>query len=212
MKKEKENHSEELLLIFSRNPELGKVKKRLAAGIGDQSALKVYKYLLKHTVEVTENLQVEKWVFYSEEIPEEDIWPERTFRKKLQQGKELGERMEKAFSEAFRNGFSKVVIIGSDLYDITEEDIKMAFSALDVHDYVLGPAQDGGYYLLGMKRETPQLFSNKDWSTDKVFKQTLEDLKQEKVKLLPMRNDIDTFEDMLPHEDLMRLIDKREEL
>ena len=205
--KNKKNHPEELLIIFTRNPELGKVKKRLAAGIGDESALKVYKYLLRHTVEVTENLQVEKWVFYSEEIPEEDIWKTENFSRKLQQGKELGEKMEKAFSEAFQNGFQKVVIIGSDLYDITEEDLKMAFLALDDHNYVLAPAQDGGYYLLGMKKETPKLFSHKDWSTEKVFQQTLEDLKQEKVKLLPVRNDIDTFEDMQQHAELMRLIE-----
>ena len=208
----KKNHSEELLLIFTRNPELGKVKKRLAAGIGEVPALEIYKYLLKHTVEVTTNLQVEKWVCYSEEIPEEDIWKKEAFSKKLQQGKDLGKRMEKAFSEAFNHGFQKVVIIGSDLYDITEEDLKMAFLALDDHEYVLGPAQDGGYYLLGMKKETPQLFSNKDWSTEKVFQQTLGDLKQEKVKLLPVRNDIDTFEDMRPHAELMRIIEKREKL
>ena len=208
MEKEKENRFGNLLLILTRNPELGKVKKRLASGIGNSAALKVYEYLLRHTVEVTEKLKAEKWVFYSEEIPDEDIWPKETFRKKLQQGNGLGERMESAFSEAFQNGFLKVLIIGSDLYDIKEEDLKMAFLALDDHDYVLGPAQDGGYYLLGMKKETPQLFSNKDWSTEKVFEQTLEDLKFEKVKLLPVRNDIDTFEDMRPHAELMRIIDK----
>lgn len=212
MKKEKENNSKKLLLIFTRNPELGKVKKRLAAGIGVKSALEVYNYLLQHTLEITKNLPVEKWVCYSEEIPEEDIWPTGAFRKKLQQGKELGERMEKAFSEAFEAGYKKVVIIGSDLFDLREEDLKMAFLVLNDHDYVLGPAQDGGYYLLGMKKETPQLFYNKDWSTNKVFKQTLNDLKQEKVKLLPVRNDIDTFEDMQPHPELMRLIDDKQEL
>ena len=194
-----------LLLIFTRNPELGKVKKRLAVSIGDESALKVYQCLLQHTVEVTKDLPVAKWVFYSEKIPEEDIW-DSSFSKKLQQGEDLGARMEQAFSEAFKKGFQKVVIIGSDLFDLQEEDLKMAFLALDDHDYVLGPAQDGGYYLLGMKKESPQLFSNKDWSTDIVFHQTLQDLKQEKLKLLPVRNDIDTFEDMEPHPELMKLI------
>lgn len=199
------------MLIFTRNPELGKVKKRLAAGIGDRAALKIYEHLLNHTVKITKNLPAEKWVFYSEEIPEEDIWEEKNFRKKLQQGKGLGERMEQAFSEAFKAGYQKVVIIGSDLYDLSEEDLKKSFLALDDHQYVVGPAQDGGYYLLGMTKPTPQLFHNKEWSTERVLKQTLGDLQHEKLKLLPLRNDIDTFEDMKAHEELMKLI-KREKL
>ncbi len=206
MKIDQSIQNRELLLIFTRNPELGKVKKRLAAGIGDEAALKVYKHLLQHTVEVTRNLQVEKWVCYSETIPEVDIWEKEIFSKKLQHGKDLGERMEQAFSEAFRTGFQKVVIIGSDLFDIQKKDLKMAFLALNDHKYVVGPAQDGGYYLLGMKKPTPQLFVNKDWGTARVLEQTLGDLKHEKLKLLPVRNDIDTFEDMKPHPELMKLI------
>ena len=206
------NSSEELLLIFTRNPLLGKVKTRLASGIGDKAALDVYTYLLKHTAEITQILQVEKWICYSEKIPQKDIWNKENFRKKLQQGSDLGERMEQAFSEAFEKGYNKVVIIGSDLFDIKKEDLKRAFLTLDDHDYVLGPAQDGGYYLLGMTKKTPKLFSKKDWSTERVLEQTLEDLKQEKVKLLPVRNDIDTFEDMKPHAALMKLIEKKEKL
>jgi len=200
-----------LLLIFTRNPELGKTKKRLAASIGDKAALRIYSRLLQHTFEVTQNLEVEKWVYYSEEIPEEDIWKEEAFSKKLQQGKDLGERMEKAFSEAFNAGFQKVVIIGSDLYDLKEEDLKMAFLALDNFDYSIGPAQDGGYYLLGMKKQNRQLFTGKEWGTSKVLDQTLRDLDQEKLKLLPLRNDIDTFEDMKAHRELMRLIEPKKE-
>ncbi|WP_324720882.1 TIGR04282 family arsenosugar biosynthesis glycosyltransferase [Salinimicrobium sp. HB62] len=202
----------ELLLIFTRNPELGKVKRRLAASIGDEAALKVYEMLLQHTLEVTQDLSVKKWVFYSEEIPKKDIWSKENFNKKLQQGRDLGERMQQAFSEAFSEGFQKVVIIGSDLYDLQEEDLKMAFLALDDHNYVLGPAQDGGYYLLGMTKPTPQLFRNKTWSSASVFQQTRQDLKQEKLKILPVRNDIDTFEDMRSYMDLMELIEKDGEI
>ncbi len=206
MNTKEKTHDGELLLIFTRNPELGKVKKRLAAGIGDEAALKIYKHLLQHTVDITRNLQAEKWVYYSEEIPQEDLWTEDIFRKKLQQGEDLGVRMKQAFSEAFNNGFQKVVIIGSDLYDIQEEDLKMAFLALNDHDYIIGPAQDGGYYLLGMKKESPQLFRDKDWSTSRVLDQTLEQLQNEKVKLLAVRNDIDTFEDMKAHRELMEFV------
>ncbi|WP_037324731.1 TIGR04282 family arsenosugar biosynthesis glycosyltransferase [Salinimicrobium terrae] len=206
MKKNQLDKSKDLLLIFTRNPELGKVKKRLAVGIGDEAALKIYKYLLQHTAEITRNLQVTKWVCYSEEIPEEDIWETENFSKKLQQGRDLGERMEKAFSEAFKAGYHKLVIIGSDLYDLSEEDLKMAFFTLNDSDYVIGPAQDGGYYLLGMTKHTPKLFINKEWSTEKVLDLTLQDLSHEKLKLLPVRNDIDTFEDMRSHSELMKLI------
>lgn len=201
-----ENKTDELLLIFTRNPEKGKVKKRLAQSIGDQAALKVYKYLLKHTAEVTKHLGAEKWVYYSEALPEDDIWEKDLFRKKLQQGEDLGQRMEQAFSEAFKAGFKKVVIIGSDLFELTKEDLKMAFLALHEHQYVVGPAQDGGYFLLGMTAPTPRLFRNKNWSTSSVLEQTLGDLEQEKLKLLPVRNDIDTFEDMRGHPQLMELI------
>ncbi|WZL87822.1 TIGR04282 family arsenosugar biosynthesis glycosyltransferase [Salinimicrobium sp. 3283s] len=199
--------TDELLLIFTRNPEKGKVKKRLAQSIGDDAALKVYNYLLQHTVTITQPLPVEKWVYYSEALPENDIWNKEFFRKKLQQGQDLGQRMEQAFSEAFKAGFKKVVIIGSDLFDIEKEDLKMAFLTLKDHEYVVGPAQDGGYFLLGMKKPTPQLFRNKDWSTSRVLDQTFSDLEQEKLKLLPVRNDIDTFEDMRSHPELVKLID-----
>jgi hypothetical protein len=207
MKENNTSKTDELLLIFTRNPEKGKVKKRLAQTIGDEAALKVYNYLLQHTVNITRPLPVEKWVYYSEALPENDIWNKKFFRKKLQQGQDLGQRMEQAFSEAFKAGFKKVVIIGSDLFDIEEADLKMAFLTLDDHEYVVGPAQDGGYFLLGMKKPTPQLFRNKDWSTSRVLDQTLSDLEQEKLKLLPVRNDIDTFEDMRSHPELMKLID-----
>jgi len=207
MKENNTGKTDELLLIFTRNPEKGTVKKRLAQSIGDEAALKVYNYLLQHTVSITRPLPVEKWVYYSEALPENDIWEKDLFRKKLQQGQDLGQRMEQAFSEAFKAGFKKVVIIGSDLFDIEKEDLKIAFLTLDNHEYVVGPAQDGGYFLLGMKKPTPQLFRNKDWSTSRVLDQTLSDLEQEKLKLLPVRNDIDTFEDMRSHPELMKLID-----
>ena len=204
--------SGELLLIFTRNPELGKVKKRLAAGIGDMAALKIYKHLLQHTVEITKNLQVEKWVYYSDEIPEKDIWEKKSFSKKLQQGKDLGERMENAFRSGFDAGFSSIIIIGSDLYDLSEEDLKKAFLALKNSEAVIGPATDGGYYLLGMKSLTSQVFKNKTWGGNLVLEATLKDLKGYKITQLEARNDIDRLEDMRPHRELMRIIEKTEEL
>ena len=89
--------SKKALIIFTRNPELGKVKTRLAKSVGDESALEIYKFLLKHTVAITKNLNVDKYVFYSENIHRDDIWDPEIFRKKLQTGTDLGEKMQNAF-------------------------------------------------------------------------------------------------------------------
>jgi uncharacterized protein len=197
----------ELLLIFTRNPELGKVKKRLAESIGDKAALKIYRHLLQHTVDITKNLQVEKWVCYSEEIPEEDIWDKAVFSKKLQQGKDLGERMENAFRSGFEAGFSNIIIIGSDLYDLSEEDLKIAFLTLQHSEVVIGPATDGGYYLLGLKSLPSQVFKDKAWGSNTVLETTLKDLKNYKLAKLEPRNDIDRFEDLQQHPGLLKIID-----
>lgn len=197
----------ELLLIFTRNPELGKVKKRLAKSIGDKTALKIYQRLLQHTVEITKNLQVEKWVFYSEEIPQEDMWDEEIFSKRLQKGEDLGERMENAFRSGFTAGFSRIIIIGSDLYDLSEEDLKKAFLELQNSEAVIGPATDGGYYLLGMKTLIPGVFSSKIWGSNSVLEATLKDLEHLPNIRLELRNDIDRFEDLEKHPDLLKLVD-----
>lgn len=208
MKEKNSTPGEELLLIFTRNPELGKVKKRLAVGIGDEAAFRIYEHLLQHTVEITKNLQVEKWVCYSEEIPEEDIWDKDIFRKKLQQGKDLGERMENAFRSGFEAGFSNIIIIGSDLYDLSEEDLKIAFLKLKNSEAVIGPATDGGYYLLGLKSLPSQVFKNKAWGGNSVLEATLADLNNLKLTQLEARNDIDRLEDLEQHPHLLKMIKK----
>lgn len=188
--------SKDLLLIFTRNPELGKCKTRLAATIGDKSALEIYKFLLEHTVTITRNLNVKKQVCYSEEIWKDDIWNASFFDKKVQKGGSLGERMANAFLEGFEAGFEKICIIGSDMHDLEQDDLEEAFSSLNQQDFVIGPASDGGYYLLGMKSFSPDLFKNKDWGSETVLKNTLIDLKNEKVHVLETRNDIDRYEDI----------------
>ncbi len=185
-----------LLLVLTRNPELGKCKTRLAATVGDQTALDIYTFLLQHTVNLTQNLPVEKWVFYSEEIGKNDMWDNAIYGKHLQVGSNLGERMLNAFQKGFEADFEQVIIIGSDMFHLSQKDLETAFDQLENHDYVLGPAEDGGYYLLGMKTLTPKLFKNKKWGTDSVLLDTLNDLKLENVALLPVRNDVDYYEDI----------------
>ena len=188
--------SKNLLLIFTRNPELGKVKTRLAKDVGDETALEIYKFLIEHTVNVTKDLSVEKEVHYSVKIRENDLWDNAIFSKKLQQGEDLGERMQYAFEQGFKAGYQNIIIIGSDLYDLNKQDIEEAIVDLQEYDAVVGPAEDGGYYLLGMNFLTSQVFKNKNWGTDSVLQDTLKDLKYKNVKLLEPRNDVDYLEDI----------------
>lgn len=188
-----------LLLIFTRNPELGKAKTRLAKSIGDEKALEIYKFLLDKTKEITQDLTCDKAVYYSVKVRENDIWDGKIYQKHQQFGNDLGERMHNAFKNSFENEYEKVLIIGSDLYDLTPEIINSAFTELDNNDVVLGPAEDGGYYLLGMKKLYPKIFQNKDWGTSSVRTETLNDLQKQTVHLLPMLNDVDVLEDIQNH-------------
>jgi len=192
------------LIIFTRNPEVGKCKTRLAKTVGDQAALDIYNYLLQHTATVAKKVDVDRYVFYSENINPNDIWDIAHFSKKLQTGSDLGERMHNAFQELLDSGYQKVIIIGSDLLDLNEGIIDQAIQKLEHHDVVIGPAEDGGYYLLGMKTLHPEIFKNKAWGTKTVRQDTLEDLQNSNVYLLATLNDIDTFEDMKHYEELKK--------
>ncbi len=192
----KPKKSDALLIIFTKNPELGKVKTRLAKSIGNKAALDIYKFLLSHTVSVTKSLEVDKIVYYSEEIPDEDLWPSESFNKKVQSGRDLGEKMKNAFQETFNSGYRRVIIVGSDLLDLSRDDLEQAFLELKKNDVVIGPAEDGGYYLLGMKSLNSEVFKNKAWSTSSVLSDTLKDLEGKKIKILETRNDIDEIQDL----------------
>jgi rSAM/selenodomain-associated transferase 1 len=185
------------LLIFTRNPELGKVKTRLAKTIGDADALQVYKDLLQHTMEQTQSVDCDKFVFYDSAIIEGDIWKDAVYHKRIQSKGDLGHKMQAAFELLFEMGYTNCIIVGSDLFDLKSELIETAFTELHKNEVVLGPAEDGGYYLLGLKEIHRALFQNKDWGTSSVFADTLKDLEAQKIHLLPTLNDIDTFEDLI---------------
>ena len=195
-----------LVIVFVRNPQLGKVKTRLAKTIGDENALKIYTILLKHTESVLHKISSDKVVYYSEETQVNDLWDATRYQKKLQKGTDLGARMQNAFETAFKNSYEKVVIVGSDLFDLKPTHIEDAFTALEKNEVVLGPSLDGGYYLLGMKKMHPNIFKNKEWGTDMVLKTTLKDLELQNVKLLEALNDIDTFEDLKAQPELTKTL------
>ncbi len=187
-----------LLIIFYRNPEFGRVKSRLAVTIGEDRALAIYLYMAAHARTVSSLVSVDRVVYYSSFIDREDNWSNDTFAKRLQCGEDLGERMKHAFEESFNSGYDSICIIGTDCLEITEEILTEAFEALDRHDAVIGPAVDGGYYLLGMNKFIPELFDNKQWSTSSVGKATIDDLKRlsYSYQLLPQLRDIDTESDL----------------
>jgi len=187
-----------LLLVFVRNPKLGKVKTRLAKSIGDAKALAVYEFLLQHTFSITSKANnCDKQVWYSDFIDENDLWKTPIFDKKCQEGTDLGDRLQRAFKTGFESGYERIVVLGSDLFEITAKEIEAAFEALENHDAVVGPAKDGGYYLFGTRRYLPHAFSNIDWGSEKVMQQTLEQLKGQKYSLLAVKNDIDYLEDII---------------
>ena len=184
------------LIIFVRNPVLGKVKTRLAATIGNEKTLMLYNQLLQHTKTITINLPVTKFVYYADYINEDDLW--NGFEKRFQQGTDLGERMKNAFAELFDAGFKNICIIGSDCYELSSDILADAFEKLHIVDVVAGPVSDGGYYILGMNKPVPEFFINKVWSTDTVYADTLKDAAALNLRLhqLPMLNDIDTEADL----------------
>ncbi len=186
-----------LLLIFIRNPELGKVKTRLAQTLGAVEALKIYQILLEKTRLLALSATTERLLFYSDFIPEHDEWPDELFQKKRQLEGDLGARMEAAFQLAFDQGGSKVLIIGSDCPTLSPAILTAAIEALDHSDFVVGPTADGGYYLLGMKEMTSKVFHDISWSTATVCAQTLEKIAalRKSHTLLPMLSDIDDQSD-----------------
>ena len=192
-------NSRNLLIIFTRNPELGKVKTRLSKSTGDQVALEIYKFLLNKTNQVTKQVSADKIVYYSEKITKHDIWSSNLYKKEVQHGSDLGAKMKNSFQAAIENKYDKVLLIGSDLYDLEPYHIYEAFKKLDTNDVIIGPASDGGYYLIGLKKLHPKIFKNKNWGTSTVREDTLKDLEKVDVHLLPILNDVDVIEDIEHH-------------
>lgn len=196
--------NERALIIFLRNPEKGKVKTRLAKEIGDEKALETYQTLVRRTHEITAEIKASVYPFYHPLIPENTPW--QNCRAQIQEGMDLGACMSNAFGFAFAQGHSKVIIIGSDCYQLDEGILEDAFSSLDAFEYVIGPSEDGGYYLLGMKSREIDLFSEMEWSVRTVFEKTMDRLQNKRVKILPELNDIDTLEDLKKEDELYQYI------
>jgi rSAM/selenodomain-associated transferase 1 len=187
----------EVVLVFQKNAILGKVKTRLASGMGEARALEIYRHLIQLTYSALEVVPASIWTYFSDYIPETVNPPiARSF---VQEGQDLGERMAHAFARSFESGMDmdKVVLIGTDCPMLQSEHLNQAFEALTHSDLVVGPATDGGYYLIGMKRRADFLFEGINWSTAEVLSQTLAVATAHGLhfNLLDELSDIDTQED-----------------
>jgi uncharacterized protein len=182
-------------------PEPGIVKTRLAIDIGPEKAAlifrKVSERVMKQTIPVTGSY--DRFVFYDPPERRQDFvsWL-KTEKFIAQKGGDVGERMNNVVRYLLENGADKAVITGSDIPELNSKIIMKAFEMLDHADIVIGPARDGGYYLIGMKTTMPELFVNIQWSTGDVFAETIRTLKHlgKSYSVLPVLSDLDTIEDL----------------
>jgi len=197
LKNLKKDEDKAALIIFVRNAVLGKVKTRLAATMGNETALNIYQQLLTHTHSITQNIACQKFIFYADEKNENDLWENDLYKKQVQHGDNLGERMGNAFNHLFCLGYKRICIVGSDCVALTTNLLHTAFEHLQTHDTVIGPSLDGGYYLLGMNQIIQGIFEEKEWSTDSVLTDTMANISNSKKScaVLPVLSDIDTEED-----------------
>lgn len=189
------------LIVFLKNPVEGKVKTRIANTAGNIKALEIYKELLGILNDNLARVNCEVYLYFTETPMDISYWANANYIYRVQKGNDLGARMSAAFEEVFRDGGSqkplKVLIVGSDCPLLSAEIIDEAFLKLDKSDIVLGPAEDGGYYLLGMKKMNTELFEGVSWSTEKVLNETLDKAAGLglSVAFTPSLFDIDTEED-----------------
>ena len=190
------------LLVFARVPALGQVKTRLAAGVGDTAALAIYHELAGITRAAIAEAGVPTTVWLAGTAGPQPTAAEAQEWAGLascsQQTGDLGQRMAMAFAAAFATGAERVAIIGTDCPGLRAAHLAKAFALLSQNDVVLGPATDGGYYLLGLRQPQPELFEHKAWSTATVLADTLADAQRLgcRVALLPELHDVDTADDL----------------
>ncbi|TFH41831.1 MAG: glycosyltransferase [ANME-2 cluster archaeon] len=192
------------LIIFQKNFFLGKVKTRLAKTIGDVKALEVFKKLVEKTYDQIPTDLLDVHIYFGSAIEKinHPLHERASFH--IQTEDDLGARMVSAFESTFKLGYEKVLIIGTDCPFIIADIYQKAIEILDDKDYVIGPANDGVYYLLGAKDSPKDIMKNIAWSTDTVLKSTLQSIEKEGKSycLLEALTDIDDAEDFKEFEEI----------
>ena len=198
-----------VLTVFAKDPRIGHSKSRLARSIGDEYAFSVAKALLTDTLEMVRTVNgqggadLTTSVFYTpDDVAARDRFAAESpsIGYEPQQGAALGERLINCFDCWFSRHADRVVVIGTDCPTLGADDVENAFSLLGSADVVLGPATDGGYYLVGVASPQPRLFEEIDWSSADVLTQTVARIREQRLslKLLPTKSDLDHVEDVRP--------------
>jgi hypothetical protein len=189
--------------MFVRSPERGKVKTRLAAALEEDTVLGLYRCFVLDLLETLSYTRFDLRICFHPADAERKLanWLGEKYVYIAQQGSDLGERLENAFLAGFTSGFRKVVIVGSDSPDLPPEVLEEAVNSLTLKDAVIGPATDGGYYLIGFNsdRFPREAFTGLDWGTSTVFGRTMNILNKSGYDVQVLRGwpDIDTYEDLL---------------
>jgi len=192
----------EAIIVLIKSPDRVLVKSRLAESIGDDRARILYRYFVEDLLDILAGQDVHLRIYFQPPDAKEDIarWLGNRYDLFPQRGEDLGERMREAFEETFQQGYRSALLIGSDAPDLTAPIFQEGFGALSIHDAVLGPSMDGGYYLIGFRDDTfrPEIFEGIPWSTNVVFQKTLEIFIAlgDMVHILPIWRDIDVIEDL----------------
>lgn len=190
------------LIIFLKAPRPGQVKTRLAKTIGVEAACAAYRHLTETVMDRVSPLSGVCLRYAPDDaFAEIQPWLRPGWQASAQGSGDLGERLQRAFVEAFNQGAGRVTIIGSDCPGVMAGDIEMAWAALAENEVVVGPATDGGYWLVGLRGPQPALFKDIVWSSSAVFRETIERCKTAglRVKLLRELTDVDTEADWLAY-------------
>lgn len=186
---------EDRLIVFLKAPRLGAVKTRLAKAIGTTAAGAAYRRLVETLLNRLQGMDGVELCFSPDDAASEvQHWLKEGWTSQPQGDGDLGQRLQSAFERAFQAGSKRVAIIGSDCPAVGIEDIREAWRALQTHDVVLGPATDGGYWLIGLRRSQPDLFRGIHWSTANVFTETMRRVQHAglRIQLLRELADVDT--------------------
>ena len=191
------------LIIFTRYPQPGKTKTRLIPALGVEGATNLQRQMTEFTLSKVKKFQESAAISFEIRFTGGNLqlmqnWLGTELNYQLQGEGDLGKRMENSFLSAFNKGAQEVVIIGIDCPDISAEVLAQAFEKIHNCDLLLGPAVDGGYYLIGLKRAIGELFINIDWGTSKVLQQTVDIAQQLNLSVgyLATLADVDRPEDL----------------
>lgn len=206
--------SKACLIVFAKTPVRGRVKTRMRPFLSEEDCLRLHSLLLRvwmWRLRHWDLPQVHKALFLTppdtdSAEPSLQLDVPKDVVVETQQGEGLGERLACALNQKWERGFRKLVFIGTDSPDIGIEDLRAAFRTLDETEVVLGPAADGGYYLIGFSALLPVVFSQISWGTPEVFNQTVLRLEASSIRWQGLRKsfDLDTYEDLVNFHHLLK--------